>query len=65
MNIFELVDKKIPSLRWYDFSWIKLSVAGFILWIAKLWPPLLSLPASTYLIIGIIAAIVPMKKLLF
>tara|TARA_Y100000310_G_scaffold341126_3_gene439261 strand:+ start:1061 stop:1264 length:204 start_codon:yes stop_codon:yes gene_type:complete len=65
MNIFEMVDKKIPSLRWYDFSLIKLSVAGFILWIAKLWSPLLSLSATTYLIIGIVAALPLMKKMFF
>ncbi|MDA1197049.1 MAG: hypothetical protein O2779_03740 [Nanoarchaeota archaeon] len=65
MNIFELVDKKIPTLRWYDFSLLKLSTAACILWIAKLWPPLLSMSATTYLIIGIVAALPLMKKMFF
>ncbi len=59
MNLFTWLNKKIKLYKWYDISFIKLSSGAIILMIAKLWPPLLSLEWSTYLIIGIIAAIPP------
>ena len=58
--MFELLNKKIKRCVWYDISFVKLSTAAFILMIAKLWAPLLSLDWYWYLIIGIIAAIKPM-----
>ena len=60
MSYFTWIDTKIKDLHWYDISLIKLSTAALVLWIAKLWEPLLSLDTSIYFIIGMIAAIKPM-----
>jgi len=43
-------------LQFPDISLIKLATAGFILMIAKLWPPLLSLEWYWYLIIALAAS---------
>lgn len=43
MRFITWVETKIHHYRWYDISLIKLSTAAFILMVAKLWPPLLSL----------------------
>jgi len=43
-------------LRFPDISLIKLSTAGFVLMVAKLWPDLLSLEWYWYLIIALVAA---------
>ena len=58
------MDSRIKNLVWYDTSLIKLSTAAFILMIAKLWEPILSLEWYWYLVIGVIAAIIPTKDLL-
>jgi len=42
MALGTLADSKIKKLNWLDIQFIKLSVAGCILMIAKLWEPLLS-----------------------
>ena len=62
MNLFEWCETKIPKMKWYDISLIKLSSAAFALFLAKIWSPLLSLSWTTYLAIGILAALLPMKK---
>ncbi len=62
MSLFSWIDSKIKNMRWYDMSLVKLSTAAFILMIAKLWQPLLSLAWYWYLIIAVAAAIVPLKK---
>lgn len=56
---FKWLNSKVKKMRWYDVSLTKLSVAGFILMIAKLWPPLISLEWYWYLVIGVLAAIIP------
>ncbi|GAJ19990.1 unnamed protein product [marine sediment metagenome] len=63
MGLFSWLDSKIKNMRWYDISLVKLSTAAFILMIAKLWPPLLSLAWHWYLIIALLAAIIPLKNL--
>ncbi|MBT5021283.1 hypothetical protein HOK51_02320 [Candidatus Woesearchaeota archaeon] len=60
---FKWIEKKIKNLKWYDISLIKLSTAAFILFIAKLWSGLLYLNWYWYLIIGILAAIMPCYRL--
>lgn len=60
MNLFNWADKAIKRYRWYDISLIKLSVAGFMLMLAKLWPPLLSLDWYWYAVICVIAGIRPL-----
>lgn len=57
--MFEWFNEKIKTLMWYDISLIKLSTAAFVLMIAKLWAPLLSLDWYWYLIIALLAGIKP------
>ncbi len=64
MTLGTLADSKIKKLNWLDIQFIKLSVAGCILMIAKLWEPLLSLDWYWYAIIFVLAAIKPVYKVL-
>lgn len=64
MTLGTLADSKIKKLNWVDIQFIKLSVAGCILMIAKLWEPLLSLDWYWYAIIFVLAAIKPAYKVL-
>jgi len=64
MALGTLADSKIKKLNWLDIQFIKLSVAGAILMIAKLWEPLLSLDWYWYAIIFVLAAIKPVYKVL-
>ena len=64
MALGTLADSKIKKLNWLDIQFIKLSVAGCILMIAKLWGPLLSLDWYWYAIIFVLAAIKPVYKVL-
>lgn len=57
-------DEKVKKLNWIDIKLIKISVAGFVLMLAKLWEPLLSLDWYWYALIFILAAIKPMRKAL-
>ncbi len=57
-----LLDKKIKKMNWCDIQLIKLSVAGFILMLAKFWPGLLGLEWYWYGIIFVLAAIKPLIK---
>ncbi|MBL7054973.1 hypothetical protein ISS05_04415 [Candidatus Woesearchaeota archaeon] len=61
--MFEWINKKIKKCVWYDISLVKLSTAAFILLVAKLWTPILSLDWYWYLAISLIAAIRPMYKM--
>lgn len=54
------LDSRIKNMRWLDIAMVKWSVAAFILLIAKLWPPLLSLDWYWYLIIGVLTMIRPL-----
>lgn len=53
-------DEKIRKMHWYDISFTKLAAAAFILMVAKLWNGILALDWYWYLVIGVLAAIVPM-----
>ena len=64
MSLFTWMDSKIKDLHWYDISLVKLSTAAFILMVAKLWEPILSLAWYWYLIIAVLAAIKPVAKML-
>ena len=64
MTLGTLADTKIKKLNRVDIQLIKLSVAGCILMIAKLWEPLLSLDWYWYAIIFVVAAIKPAYKAL-
>jgi len=65
MTLGTLADSKIKKLNWIDIQFIKLSVAGCILMIAKLWELLLSLDWYWYAIIFVLAAIKPAYKALW
>ena len=62
MSFGTWADSKVKNLGWVDIGLIKLSAMGFILMIAKLWKPLLSLDWYWYAIIGVLAAIKPICK---
>lgn len=64
MNLIRWVNKKIGNLTWIDMGLTKISVAAFILMIAKLWPPLLSLDWYWYGLIFIALALIPLKNFL-
>lgn len=64
MNLIKWVNKKIGNLTWIDMGLTKISVAAFILMIAKLWPPLLSLDWYWYGLIFIALALIPLKNFL-
>jgi hypothetical protein len=61
MNFFEWINKKIGKLTWIDIGLTKLSVAAFVLMIAKLWTPLLSLDWRWYGLIFVVLAIIPLR----
>ena len=62
MSFGALVNSKVKNLNWSDVQLIKLAVAGFVLMIAKLWQPVLSLDWYWYAVIGVLAAIKPTYK---
>ena len=55
---------RVARLRLADVQLIKLSVAGFILMVARLWPPLLGLDWYWYAVIGVLAAVRPGYRVL-
>ena len=64
MSFSSWLDLKVKQCSFIDIQFIKLSVAGFILMIAKLWKPILSLDWYWYAIISVLAAIKPISKVL-
>ena len=63
MKLFEWMNSSIQRMKWYDMSLVKLSTAAFILMVAKLWNPILTLDWYWYLVIALAAAIAPMVKM--
>lgn len=59
MGYSDWIDSKIRKYHWVDIGLIKLSVAGFILMVAKVWDPLLSLDWYWYGLVSVLAAIRP------
>ena len=62
MSLFNWADKKMAKLTWIDMGLTKLAVAAFVLMIAKVWPPLLSLDWYWYGLIWILLAIIPLRN---
>lgn len=56
-------NKKVKKMNIWDIKMIKLSTAAFILMVASLWPPLISLDWYWYGLIFLLAAIIPAKKI--
>jgi hypothetical protein len=65
MDLIKYWNKRIKRLDWADIGLVKLSVAAFILMIAKLWTPLLSLDWYWYGIIFLLAGIKPIYRCYF
>jgi hypothetical protein len=63
MGVIKNWNKKIKKLDWTDIALIKIGTVGFILTIAKLWTPLLSLNWYWYGIIFLLAATKPIYKI--
>jgi len=62
MSLITHWNERIKMLDWADIGLIKFTVAAFILMIAKLWEPLLSLDWYWYGLIGFLAVIKPFYK---
>jgi len=62
MGLFEWANKRIKKFNWLDMGLIKLSVAAFVLMVAKLWSPILGFKWYVYLILFVIFAIKPIVK---
>ena len=62
MSIKAWEDSKTKNLGAMDVGLVKLSVAGLILMLAKLWKPLLGLDWYWYAVIGLLAGIKPAIK---
>jgi len=65
MGLITFWNKKIKTLDWADIGLIKVSGALFILMVAKLWKPLLSLDWYWYGILLVITASRPIYKAYF
>ncbi|MAG52684.1 MAG: hypothetical protein CMH62_01845 [Nanoarchaeota archaeon] len=59
VDLTKQADQAVKKMRWYDVGLVKLSVAAFVLMVAKLFSPILGLKWWVYLIIAVIAAIKP------
>lgn len=62
MNFNKWANNKISTLTWIDMGLTKLAVAAFVLMIAKLWPPLLTLDWYWYGLIWVSLAIIPLRN---
>ena len=62
MNFIKWINSRIRNMDYFDIQLIKLSVAGFVLMIAKLWEPILSLEWYWYALIFCLAAIRPLYR---
>lgn len=54
MGLFKWMEERAKKMRWWDFSVLKLSLFAFGLWIAIVWPPVLSLPTWIYFVVFIV-----------
>ena len=64
MSLYTWTDSKIKNMKTIDIQLVKLTTAAFILMIAKLWQPILSLEWYWYLIIAVLAGIKPISVML-
>ena len=59
MKLSEWGSTRIKNLGCMDIALVKLSVAGFVLMLVSLWPPLASLGWYWYALVFVLAAIKP------
>ncbi|MBM3228383.1 hypothetical protein FJZ20_00650 [Candidatus Pacearchaeota archaeon] len=64
MNFKTWANSRVKKMNWVDMQFVKISVIGFTLMIAKLWNPLLGLNWYWYALIFVLAAIKPFSKAL-
>lgn len=64
MSFSKWASSRVKKLNWTDYGLVKLSVAAFVLMLAKLWEPLLALDWYWYAVIFVLAAILPISKAL-
>ncbi|MBR9689298.1 MAG: hypothetical protein GOV01_00135 [Candidatus Altiarchaeota archaeon] len=64
MGLMKWAEEKLKKMTICDIKLIKLGVAAFTLFLAKVWPPLLSLEWYWYLIVFVLAYAKPMYKVL-
>ncbi|HSX21064.1 MAG TPA: hypothetical protein VLG38_08100 [Gammaproteobacteria bacterium] len=62
MKLKTWLEKRTKKLHWYDWVQVKWCAFFFGLFIAKVWPPILSLNWYWYLIIVVLLAIRPTCK---
>ncbi len=63
MSFTKWANSKCKKLNWIDIQCIKLSVFAIALALAKIWPEILGLDLYVYLVIAVLAALVPLKKI--
>ena len=63
MGLFSWADKKIKKLTVLDMALTKISVGAFVLMVAKLWEPLLSLDWYWYAGICVLGVIIILSTL--
>lgn len=63
MNFVKMYEKNIKKMTLLDFACIKLGVAAFTLFLATMYPELLSLESHWYLVIAVVAMAKPMMKM--
>jgi hypothetical protein len=64
MDFVAWMDSKIKKCTWIDLGLAKIAVAAFVLMLAKLWQPLLSLDWYLYAAVFVLAIIKPLLKVL-
>ncbi|MFH1106484.1 MAG: hypothetical protein V1787_01165 [Candidatus Micrarchaeota archaeon] len=62
MKFFKWADSVAKRLGWLDVGMVKIAVFGFTLFLAKMWPPLLSLEWYWYVLVFVLASLPPLMK---
>lgn len=62
MKVVNWIEQRMQTLKWYDISLTKLSTFFFVLMLAKLWQPILSMNWQTYLVLALVFAIRPLYQ---
>ena len=61
-GLFGWADSQVKKLDSCDMALVKIGVAAFVLMLAKLWTPLLSLDWYWYALVFVLAALKPFLK---
>ena len=64
MGFIQWRESKIRKMKWYDISLIKLASIAFGLLLAKFYAPILGFDWYWYVIVIILAAILPIRRML-